>query len=221
MYHMVVLQEKQAKQQQEAKQLMNQGRGALKDFLKGPPPEEVMQMQQQQDKPKPSSPGMHACGCAEGLVFCSVDAFRCTEGLQRRLRCTMREEGFGNANPAARNLGNYHGTWEITPFVDRIFERGVIIATFLSVLSIVPPPPDCARLTHFFHPNLREINAVLGTPQDPSPAAPAARLRCGCGAQEALPQAGVLLYPKGFMTTLCPPNDTAPIHSPTSMLTST
>jgi NIMA (never in mitosis gene a)-related kinase len=49
-------QEKQAKQQQEAKQLMNQGRGALKDFLKGPPPEELLQMQQQQDKPKPSSP---------------------------------------------------------------------------------------------------------------------------------------------------------------------
>ena len=68
----------------------------------------------------------------------------------------------GNANPvapAARNLGNYHGTWEIVPFVSRTFEWGVVIATFLSVLNIVPL--HCAHLTYFLHPNLRKMNAVL------------------------------------------------------------
>ena len=43
------------------------------------------------------------------------------------------------------------------------FEWAVIFATFLSVLSIVPR--YCARLTSFLHPKLREINAVLITPQ--------------------------------------------------------
>ena len=67
----------------------------------------------------------------------------------------------GGADPAARDLGNYCGTGEIVPFVNRTFEWAVVIATFLSVLSIVPH--YCARLTYFFHPKLREINAVLIT----------------------------------------------------------
>ena len=43
------------------------------------------------------------------------------------------------------------------------FEWGVVIATYLSVLSIMPR--HCARLTFFLHPKLRKINAVLLTPQ--------------------------------------------------------
>ena len=38
----------------------------------------------------------------------------------------------------------------IVPFVNRTFEWGVVIATFLSVLSVVPR--HCARLAYFFHP---------------------------------------------------------------------
>ena len=49
----------------------------------------------------------------------------------------------GNANPAAHNLGNYRGAGEIVPFVNRTLEWGVVIATFVSVLSIVPR--HCAR----------------------------------------------------------------------------
>ena len=44
-----------------------------------------------------------------------------------------------------------------------ILKGGVIIATFLFVWSIVPR--HCARLTYFLHPNLREIIAVLITPE--------------------------------------------------------
>ena len=42
-------------------------------------------------------------------------------------------------------------------------EWGVVIATCLSILSIVPR--HCACLTYFLHPKLRKINAVLTTPQ--------------------------------------------------------
>ena len=45
----------------------------------------------------------------------------------------------------------------------RIFEWGVVIATILFVLSIVPR--HCARLAYFLHPKLGEINAVLFIPQ--------------------------------------------------------
>ena len=69
--------------------------------------------------------------------------------------------GRGNANPAALNLDNYRGAWEIFPFVNHTFEWGV--ATVLSVSSIVPR--HCAILTYFFHPKLRGINAVLIAPQ--------------------------------------------------------
>ena len=57
----------------------------------------------------------------------------------------------GNANPAApaapaaRNLGNYHGAWDIVLLVGHTFEWGVVIARFLSVYPIVPG--HCARLT--------------------------------------------------------------------------
>ena len=39
------------------------------------------------------------------------------------------------------------------------FQRGVVIATFLSVLGIVPC--HCARLTYFLHPKLRKISVML------------------------------------------------------------
>ena len=45
--------------------------------------------------------------------------------------------------------------------MNRTFEWGVVIATFLSVLSIVHC--HCARLTYFLQPKLRKINAVLIT----------------------------------------------------------
>ena len=97
-----------------------------------------------------------------------------------------RYHDLGNANPAApaaRNLRNYHGTGEIVPFVSRTFEWGVVIATFLSDLSVVPR--HCARLTSFLHPKSRKINAALLTPQliTIPPAAPAARKKrslCNC-----------------------------------------
>ena len=41
--------------------------------------------------------------------------------------------------PCSAKLGSYFcGTGEIVPFVNRTVEWGVVIATFLSVLSIVP-----------------------------------------------------------------------------------
>ena len=49
------------------------------------------------------------------------------------------------------------GQW--SPFVNRIFQWEVAIATFLSVLGVVPR--HCARLTCFLHPKLRDRNAVL------------------------------------------------------------
>ena len=61
--------------------------------------------------------------------------------------------------PWSRSLGNYRATGGIVPFVTPTFEWGV--ATFLSVLSIVPR--HCARLTHFLHPKWRKLNAVLIT----------------------------------------------------------
>ena len=107
----------------------------------------------------------------------------------------------GNANPvapaapathpAARSLGNYAGTAE----TDRTFEWGVVTATLLSVLSILPR--HCARLTGFLHPKLRQINAVLITPQLIT--LPLRRLQCDCGVQEAFPMAS-----GGLMLDLCP-----------------
>ena len=83
----------------------------------------------------------------------------------------VRMVSLGNADlamrPAAHNLGNCHGTGEIVPFVNRTFERAVVIATLLSVLSLCPR--HCARLTCFLHPKLRKINAVLTQPAFGSP----------------------------------------------------
>ena len=45
--------------------------------------------------------------------------------------------------------------------MNRTFEWGAVIATFLSVLSVVPC--HCARLTCFLDPKLGKINAVLIT----------------------------------------------------------
>ena len=70
-------------------------------------------------------------------------------------------------------MGDYHGTRGIAPFVNRTFERGVAIATVLSVWSIVPR--HCAHLTCCLHPKLRKCNAVLITPQ--LKAVPLRRLR--------------------------------------------
>ena len=100
-------------------------------------------------------------GTPEGLAHGRVSTFK-------------RRGGLGNANPAARDLGNYRGTGEMVPFVNRTFEWGVAIATFLSVLSVVPR--HCARLAYFLHPKLREIHAVLVTPQPIT--LPLRRLRC-------------------------------------------
>ena len=64
--------------------------------------------------------------------------------------------------PVARNLGNYRGTGEIAPIVNRTFEWGVAIATFLSVLSFV------ARNTRSrspgFHPSPGFTGARLFVP---------------------------------------------------------
>ena len=68
-------------------------------------------------------------------------------------------------------------------FVNRTFEWGVVIATFLSVLSIVPR--HCARLTDFLPPKLRKSNALLITLKLIT-----LTLRCmrrACGAQQVLP----------------------------------
>ena len=65
--------------------------------------------------------------------------------------------------------------------MSRTPEWGVIIATFLSVLSGVPR--HCARLAYFLDPKSREVNAVLITPQPIT-----CPLRCACGAQEAVPE---------------------------------
>ena len=51
----------------------------------------------------------------------------------------------------------------MAPFAHRTFEWGVVIATFLSVLTIVPR--HCAHVTYFVHPKSRKTNAVLITPQ--------------------------------------------------------
>ena len=51
--------------------------------------------------------------------------------------------------------------------MNRTFEWGVVVSTFLSVLSIAPR--HCARLTDFLHPKLRKINAVLITFKLPLP----------------------------------------------------
>ena len=93
--------------------------------------------------------------------------------------CTTRAvTGKGNpatpAGPAARNSVHCHGTGETVPFMNRTFEWGVGIATFLSLLSIVPR--HCARLTYFLHSKLRKVNAVLIIPQLIT--LPLPRLRC-------------------------------------------
>ena len=62
---------------------------------------------------------------------------------------------------SAHNFGNYRVTGELLPFVNCTFEWGVVIATVLSVLSIVPR--HCARLTYFLHPKWRKIDALLIT----------------------------------------------------------
>ena len=62
--------------------------------------------------------------------------------------CRSREGNADHAAPAARNLGNYHGTGEVVPFVNPVFEWEVVIATFLSVLRVVPR--RCSRLTTSF-----------------------------------------------------------------------
>ena len=47
--------------------------------------------------------------------------------------------------------------------MNHTFEWGVVIATFLCILTIVPC--HCARLTYSLNPKLRGINGVLITPQ--------------------------------------------------------
>ena len=47
--------------------------------------------------------------------------------------------------------------------MNHIFERGVVLATYLSILGHVHHL--CARLTCFLRPKMREVNAVLSTTQ--------------------------------------------------------
>ena len=105
--------------------------------------------------------GLSSGVTARTLLASSADA--------QRHRVDMQTHPTGNAYPgapaapAAPNFGYYGGTGGIVPFVNHNFELGVVIAIFLSVLSIVPR--HRARLTYFLHPKLRKINAVLSSPQ--------------------------------------------------------
>ena len=84
------------------------------------------------------------------------------------------------------SLGNYHGTGESVPFVNGTFEWGAVIATFLSVSSIVPR--HCAHLTYFLHQKFRKMNAVLVTPQLITPTL----LRSGSACPLTAPQTSAL-----------------------------
>ena len=64
----------------------------------------------------------------------------------------------GGGCSACGTLGHSCGTGDMVPLVNRTFEWGAVIATFLSVLSTVPR--RCTRLTDFLHPKLRKRNAV-------------------------------------------------------------
>ena len=83
------------------------------------------------------------------------------------------------AAPAVRDLGSLRGTRGTVRVVNRTFEWGVAIATFMSVLSVVPR--HCTRLTCCLHPNLRKIKCgadhCKANPPPPPP----------CGAQQPLP----------------------------------
>uniref|UniRef100_A0A6T2CA13 Uncharacterized protein n=1 Tax=Eutreptiella gymnastica TaxID=73025 RepID=A0A6T2CA13_9EUGL len=46
----------------------------------------------------------------------------------------------------------------MVPFVSRMFDWGAVLATFGSVLSVVPR--HCARLTSFLHPKVTDRSAV-------------------------------------------------------------
>ena len=65
--------------------------------------------------------------------------------------------------PAANSLANYRCTWKAVHFVNHAFERGVVIAAFLSNSIIVSCHRAC--LTYFFHPTSRENDAVFIIPQ--------------------------------------------------------
>ena len=87
----------------------------------------------------------------------------------------------------------------MVPLVNRTFEWGVVIAAFLSVLSIVPR--RCARLAYFLHPKLRKISEVLITPRLLT--LPLRRLRCAgsiCHASEATCQAYHSSHPTSCLT---------------------
>ena len=85
--------------------------------------------------------------------------------------CTLlakatKAKGSAQAEPHTNLLAptNHHrGTGENIPFLNCTFEWGVVITTFLSILSILPR--HCARLTDFLRPKLRKMNAVLIPPQ--------------------------------------------------------
>ena len=90
---------------------------------------------------------------ATRIDACGPHMLRFATFVLNRFYCIGGQVSTGGANPAApaaRYLRNYRETEEIVPFVNRTFEWGVVIATFLSVL-----PRRCARLTYFLHPQLR------------------------------------------------------------------
>ena len=76
--------------------------------------------------------------------------------------------GSGNAYPPAHGLGICHGNGDVVPFGNRILKWGVVIATFLSVLSSVPRP--CAIWTDFLRPkcDLLPFRAVFGLKTSPT-----------------------------------------------------
>ena len=84
----------------------------------------------------------------------------------------------------------------MVPFVNRALEWGAVVATFLSVLSVVPR--HCPRLTCFRYPKRGETNAVLIPlkANAPSPAAPAAGPRRAVGAPHGNGDAPVRQYPE-------------------------
>ena len=94
-----------------------------------------------------------------------------------------QSQSTGNANsvapaaPADPNLGNYHGTGELVPFVNRTFEWGVVISNIFVRFE------DCALPLCPFDllpsPKTEEYScgANYPTANYPCPAAPAVRLR--------------------------------------------
>ena len=71
--------------------------------------------------------------------------------------------GANPAVPAAHNLCNCHGTGDIVPFVNCTLGWGVVIATVLSILSIVPGRLCTNPLEDTPPPPTQYLNTVKNT----------------------------------------------------------